>query len=922
MGNKVTSTSNSRIVDNKLAVILEEINISLKEAETQEREEILVRFNNIMSKFYKTLSSPVLNLKDFYAGRMPEHTEINRMLFETSQDLDVIFREINSLQRFMVLNFNNLNSTSSSIRGRIRKVASEIADYRLYATDTLGGALYFGDTFNNTDKVDYTDDLYTESKCSVDLFSGVATLPRDEGKTAEYAIEKISIGDISNGVLGNNNELGALKRDRLTALADNSPDTWVEYELTSREPTNTPLIMEIEVKVDNSAPINTIDLSTMAFGSKKYPKLTKLEVSPEGVTYTSVIDEVVGSRGDVSALGYISLAPVAGGVSESTRFYFNPRLARYVKMTFQQDESYIVRGAAGNIYRKAIGIRDIKIIGQAFKPLGELISIPFSGTSEIKKVTLKSNQVDQLNLTEMSHYISVDNGQKWNEIQSIEEVSNDASEILNFNLEGVDSIDTDQPVQSIRYKALMKRSAEGFGTKAAVVKRETPTSEFLTISPPAKTITLSEKPILNSVSIHNTAYGSVGGRSTFYISNQQFKERNNRLYVYLPMRPFSRNSIQEDQEVVTIQGEIWSRTSSLATAGSNDRVYEFDYINNIMIFGDNLNGVRPTSAIEFYLLPERGLLETGSSTYIKTAFSNDGVKETTKVYRFTGEKTKENISLSRTGTVHSTGEKRLTSLTVVSDPANVMTNEKTYFNGYEELGISGDYSVDYVNGIIYTYDPAPRSGDTLVSITHKKVTELSGISFDEAGNILLSDTISTERKTTSIDITANTNVIELGQKTIRPRSVQFSTLQQYLKTEVPYKTDGSMFNIPLTPAELDGYYSIDYRNGRIFTYTQIPSGEKLFLQYEWTEIYVEYNIALEIFKTDYEININNNTINFTDAYVIKTFSDSLVELSSRTLFKVSYKYAEEFEQNPKKLEPFYSPMMLDYRLAVLDKERL
>ena len=137
---------------------------------------------------------------------------------------------------------------------------------------------------------------------------------------------------------------------------------------------------------------------------------------------------------------------------------------------------------------------------------------------------------------------------------------------------------------------------------------------------------------------------------------------------------------------------------------------------------------------------------------------------------------------------------------------------------------------------------------------------------------------------------------------------------------MPYKGDGSEFNLPLSASELAGYYAIDYENGKILTYN--PVSGNLFLQFEWTEYYVEYNIAVETPKSDYAINTENSTIEFSDAYVIKTFSNSMSELSSRTLFKVRYNYAREFEQNPKELEPFYSPMLLDYRLAVLDKERL
>jgi uncharacterized phage infection (PIP) family protein YhgE len=123
MGNKINSQSNSRIVDNKLKTVLKDINNKLKDTKIEEREELLVTFNNLISKFYTTLSSPILSPSYFRSGVTPNYADINEKFKEVGQDLEVLFSEINSLHRFAIENFNTLNTSSSSVRSRIPKIS-------------------------------------------------------------------------------------------------------------------------------------------------------------------------------------------------------------------------------------------------------------------------------------------------------------------------------------------------------------------------------------------------------------------------------------------------------------------------------------------------------------------------------------------------------------------------------------------------------------------------------------------------------------------------------------------------------------------------------------------------------------------------------------------------------------------------------
>lgn len=919
MGNKINNQSVSRIVDNKLKTVLKDINSQLKDTNIEEREQLLITFNNLINKFYTTLSSPILSPSYFRSGVTPSYAEINEKFKQAGQDLEILFSEINSLHRFAVENFNSLNTASSSVRSRVRKIASDIADYRLYATDTIGGALNFGDTFLNTDKVDYRDELYKEEKCFVDVFAGAATLPLDESKTEVRTIEQLTIGGLSNGQSGNNQELGALRRDRLDALSDGSADSWFEYENVTFSESSQPLFFQLQVKLEENAVINCVELSTIAFGSKKHPRITGLEVSVDGSTYASVLSEVVSGRADIAETGFIPLGPTPGNMSEACKFYFQPRKVNYINILFQQDDAYTIRTPSGTAYRKAIGVRDVSIIGQGFKRKGEIVSVPIEAESEIKKVALKANLMDKSGVTNAKHFISYNNGQNWSEIQSSELLSKNAPEILNYNLEDIESIKTENPIRSIRYKCLLERSPQNFSAKASIVTQEIETTEFVNISSSTQSITLKEKPITNSVEIHNVSYGSVGGSATFYIPKTEVVSRDAYNFVYLPSKPFVKNKIAKDQEIIRVKGEVWSRVSKLE-ASLNGKVYEFDYVNNIIKFGNNTNGFNPDADIEFSLKRERGLLIKDESKYLELNFISDKVPETTKVYRL-GEILKAPVlELRKTATIHSLGFKEIQNVEVKSDVGSILANEKTFFNGYEELKLAGDYSIDYTNGTLYTKTPVPSSGSTSIEISYREIKNVSKIEYSGNNVVILDSDYFTDRVSKSISIESPSNVIFVGDEMVEPRSIKFLTLNESFKKEVPFVGNSSEFNLGLPPSEMQGYYTVDYRNGIIYTYTPVVG--TLFLDYNKSEYYVEYNLAASIPKTEYTVSNANSLVTFSDQYVITNFSNSLGRVSSRTLFKVKYKYALEVEQNPKELEPYYSPMLLDYRVSILDKDRL
>jgi len=921
MGNKVTSVNSSKLLDNKLAVLLEKLNEDLKDSDLSEREELLLLFNKAINTFYKTLSSPIFSFDTIIAGTFTDYNNINNSFTEVGQDLDIIYREINSLHQFVINNFNTLNTQSSLLRNRLRRVSSQLGDFSLYSKDSLGGAIYFSDQFTDATKIDYTNKLYNEKKCSIDPRNGIITLPIDLTKTEVASILQVSIGANSNGLLGNNQQLSSLYRGELKSILDNNPDTWVEYESVTTKPSNISLLLDIKIKLGKESIVNTIEFSTIAFAVKKYASITNIEVSVDGKEFTSIMSDII-TKVDTSATGskIIILNPSSSKYSGEEKISFTPRKIKYINISFIQNDAYLINTTGGIRYRKAIGIRDINLSGKAYTGIGEIVSTNYYPPDEMKKLSLIANEYSTQNLTEISHSVSHDNGQNWYDIQSIEKIDKDIKEILNFNLLAEDSIITPAPVNRLRYKALLKRSDAGFSGRGGTIKVRKDKTEFITVSPSSQFIPLEERPINSTVNITNISFGSVGRDTNYLINTSVLVEANDRSKVYLSHDHVARESIEQDSEIITIKNEIWSRVDDLSTAGPVDKVYEFDYLNNIITFGDNTNGVKPDTDILFRLDRYQVYAINDNPVILKLPFPSDRVKESMSIYRLEDEKTTSDLIFKKGATIHRLNQEEINSIAVVNDPDTILVSEETYINGSQELSSSGDYSISYKDGIIYTYDLSPIDADTKINFTYNPRTEIEDYSFNDDDIEITNADYKSKKVNETVNIGANTNVIYLTNSFIEQRSIIFVTLSDSFTTEVPYKGDGTEFNLDLTAAELDGYYTVDYKKGAIYTYSQVIGS--LILNFNITNYYAEYNIGAVVPRISYIIDEEEKTISLTDKYIIDTFSSSLIEYPVRTLFKVEYQYATELDQNARELERFYTPVLNEYTLSIVTKEQL
>jgi hypothetical protein len=107
--------------------------------------------------------------------------------------------------------------------------------------------------------------------------------------------------------------------------------------------------------------------------------------------------------------------------------------------------------------------------------------------------------------------------------------------------------------------------------------------------------------------------------------------------------------------------------------------------------------------------------------------------------------------------------------------------------------------------------------------------------------------------------------------------------------------------------EIGGDYSLDYKNGILFTYSPIP--EHTIIQYEYADVRATY-VATQILKLDdqYTLDLTNLALNITSL-------GGSADLKTSDLL-VRYDIIEQLKEDPVKIYKHYSPILMGYQLKI------
>ena len=766
--NKDTRVKPSGIFDTQLRVLVDELKRKQQAGDLYSIENTMTETAKLLSSFASNLGSPIGHKKLAVHDSAPDIDNYNENLRSILVNLEVLFEESDNIESNILQSFNFVVAEAARISKEIQEISSTLADYTIYTNSISSGIAYYTDSFNNISKIEQSSKFISTDVASVNEIDGTVTLAVDNELSSLRSVASVSIGEISNGNPGNNNQVGAQINDDITTLLDGNPDTWFEYEIVKdlNSPLEEPLVMEILVELDSVEIINSIVVDPNDFGTKNKIVVSQIETSVDSEIWTpidrnSTAADFLGETQEEE----FTLSASSSKFKGKGVFSFFPRSAKYLHIVFEQFDHYLIETISGEKLRYAIGIKDIEIYGNKFLQEGEIVSTRYYTESEIKKVSIETSQsidVDE-SLASILHFISPDDGGSWHEIQPRNiQKSIGVPEVLNFNSIDENSISTNAPVNFIRYKIRMKRESSQFNEATNVIsesKRKASETFSLADKSPVK-LHLENPPVSSSVVVLDPLYGSVGNNSLRNLVGISSGESNQQSII--PWLEVERNT-----EQIWVGGSLWHRVPALSGATSTEQAYSLNYETGELSFGDGTTGAVPKvgSKIEMNFAAESLWFESGNIA--KLNFPADGDKNNFILNRIEEETDVYNELLVKRATIHRLANRYISSGSVsIEDPGSVFSTEQTYVDGTSELATGGDYSINYDEGIMYSY-------------TYADDTDLTNISYKYTPKILI-DTAEWDFYS-SVDNPSLVNQIKLKGVSVSSLSITDEALTQDIR---------------------------------------------------------------------------------------------------------------------------------------------
>lgn len=867
MLNYLLNNKQSEIAKTQLLDLLSHVDKAVQDGSLVAIEQINAAVQAAISKACSDIYAPIFKANNATAGVTPNPDIYNFIFTQLISDIQTVFSELKYTGDIVIANFNRLVTEERSILARTKKIYNKLQDLELFSSTASDRALYVSDDFIDFDSIDFDKRFLEGEMCFVDVEQGLITLPHDPVNST-IIVSEIKINDISNGLIGNNQQLNAAHHSNINEILDLNPDSWFEYEKIFIRPTNKPLILSLTLTLTDEYIINHIRVNPNNFGTSNWVEITSLETSIDDRVYTSIKDNLpVEGFIQLDEEEEFTLSPAASKFAGQGLYSFTPRKAKYIRIVIEQKQGYFIETVDGQRYRYAIGIRDIEINAIRYTAQGTIVSLPFALSEEISKVSLLAveNPVRASAVATIEHYVSVDDGFSWHQLQIINGEDPDLPKILTFNDESEGAIHTDGQALTIRHKAKLIRESSGFrADKSAISEKVTSISELrqLPAGEPFK-VNISERPVAGSVRIVNPIYGSKGWTSPkLYVGTSDGT----------PGQTFLLGAnIRTGEEKLYVDSQLW--TSVTAFDSEYQYVINYEYGEDklpLVKFGFDNSIPANGSIISIALPAEFAVVEGKEPHTIILENISDGDKNATEVIRYSLPDESFGERLSQGASRHYLRYSNIDdtiNIVFTEYGTPVFVNEKTFIDGVTELTVSGDYSVDYVNGIVYSHATTPVDNVVTASYTYTPIEVIDSESwwFSDTKTfqtIELSHTVYQAIEVQDEDLSSQAGRlrIELANECIVRGSVRFDKIS--LTTEIPFingiveftdvlevkdedvSIGGTTFkldNIPLatfpvvfsdttvfanevTPPVVPGDYSINYNTGDVETISTLNNG--------------------------------------------------------------------------------------------------
>ncbi len=962
--------SRATLIKNKL----DRLSITLKNSTSfMTKEAYMSECARVLQNFYSQLDKPFFKYQEAVRDNtlLPITNSVqknkidydyNVVMDQVLDNLTIIFMEMENLESISIANFNFAMTEANRLTGRLKSVSSKLGDFILYGKNTLSDVFLVKDSFNNLIKIDIGSQFLNEDECSVNQAEGIITLPVILNESKSITVEKAPVlNDDSNGVSGNNVEIGKLYNGDILAINDGNPDTWYEYEkiVDKSSENDPPLILDMVLDLGSGKICNQIIINPNNFGTKTVLNIDQISTSLNGTDFISVKDDIpISGFEALDEENTFTLAPSTSKYAGQGVYTFTPRKAKYIHVRLRQSEPYVIQTLTGEKLRYAIGLRDIEIKALKFKNKGELVSLPLKCSDEIKKVMLEvtQNPITDSDLTNISYMISHDNGISWNQIQPkhLTGVSGIVSvpEILNYNNSDFETIKTDTPVTSLRLKIQLEREDANFIEGSSSLFQKTATKseiQGVPVSAPF-TITLDKPPIEDSVIIVDPMFGSKGIKeSSYYVKYNQSQSEDT--FIGLPFKninvPMKKriDSIVEQQSAdewlfVYVGGERWhQRTKNWEDYESSDtilNVFDFNPVTGELSFS-------PDSSYACEQPPENAPISMHFGS--ERLFPSSTVNAHKAELDFPTSNSKADIIIERTEDSQSVSEepiakgvnrfklknKNITSslpFTFLKIDGEVASSwgQKTFINGKEEFTGEEQYSIDKLNGVVFS--SSPFESNTSANYDYIEKVRLTEEQWDWDDKDLLRKTIAikesgwkdnlAEKEFSPSDSDTFVYLPHMGiVKGSIGITVYGSETSHYFFKEVPYQDGTTEFQ---NQNAGDGKYSVDYNHGIIYANRVLNPIGGFDISYRYSNYTASYRIAREVDSKHYEVDTASQQIAIKDGEFFRYLETPKTTQSGRAPFYlINYDYVSETRDDIQNLKDHFTPVVKDYVLKILKK---
>lgn len=815
--NKHLIEDKSSLLKNKLQKIADNLDRSINSGQFQTQEQFITEAAKVLNTFYKDLTEPLFEDVDVLPDSLPDPELYNRIWNNLIDDLVVLFEELENVESLTLANFNFLSTETNRLLSRLKLVSSQLGDFTLYATDPTKDAVYFKDSFNDLSKIESASPFLNSEECSVGQDEGIITLPVDTSEDSLISVTELPvINPSSNGTPGNNQELNAAANSKISAILDDNPDTWFEFERVVNviSDTDEPLILDITINVGEPKPCNFIRINPNNFGTKSPIAIETIETSLDGKVFTSIKDDIpVQGLSFEDEENIFLLAPATSKFAGQGIYTFTPRKIKYVRLVLKQAEAYAIDTNLGPKFRYAIGIRDVNLRGIIFKNKGEIVSKPFNLSDEVRKVSIETNQAPSNNsdLLRVDYEVSPDAGLSWHPISAIQVLEPGESTVLNFNGPEEGAIFTPLPITSLRIKTILSRNDEAFRNGGAYYPKTVLTTSELHQVPTGSPFefSLTRNPIQNSIDVIDPEFGSKGFEESPYVVSHGGSSTLDIRRFLLPFagakRPFKKVLVGDEYEIqsvptddwinVKVGGETWSHATKpldeYTASGSLEPtfyLYTFSQTTGHLFFGNGRNTAKvPSDApISMYFEPERIFPSHTEGLHVaKLEYKASSSKKSVKIEAY-DQIQAGSFLVPRWASIIRLPHSNITDTTdiVTALATEGYSTQKNFVNGADEISATTDWSIDTDNGVIYLGSPTDGSSSFTLEYQYQPITKLREDEWEWNSQGSLRDSIRIkdtawkllENKDLSISTTNPRFVFELEHGYVVRDTIEFNLL--------------------------------------------------------------------------------------------------------------------------------------------------